>query len=163
MPLQPVPDAPILQITFALGYPLDFPGAGYIFVRITLATFLAGTLGRAENPLSVISRKLENATILDLKGRLGLGEAIESFRDNFHEVLEGGEKNIVVNLSGVPFIDSSGIGALVGAFTMAESKGAKCVFYAPSTQVKHALEISRLNDILNPFNDESAALASLAG
>lgn len=132
-------------------------------MRIALGAFQAETLGRAENHLSVISRKLENATILDLKGRLGLGEAIESFRDNFHEVLEGGEKNIVVNLSGVPFIDSSGIGALVGAFTMAESKGAKCIFYAPSPQVKHALEISRLNDILNPFNDERAALASLAG
>ena len=132
-------------------------------MRIALGALQAETLRRAENPLSVISRKLENATILDLKGRLGLGEAIESFRDSFQEVLEAGEKSIVVNLTGVPFIDSSGIGALVGAFTMAESKGAKCVFYAPSPQVKHALEISRLNDILNPFNDESAALASLLG
>jgi len=154
---------PVREITLAPGYPLDFPGAGYIFVRIALGALQAETLRRAENPLSVISRKLENATILDLKGRLGLGEAIESFRDSFQEVLEAGEKSIVVNLTGVPFIDSSGIGALVGAFTMAESKGAKCVFYAPSPQVKHALEISRLNDILNPFNDESAALASLLG
>lgn len=132
-------------------------------MRIALGSFQTGTLGRARIPLSVISRKLENATILDLKGRFGLGEAIESFRDNFHEVLEAGEKNIVVNLTGVPFIDSSGIGALVGAFTMAESKGAKCIFYSPSSQVKHALEISRLNDILNPFTDEGAALASLSG
>ncbi len=110
----------------------------------------------------VDSRKLENATILDLKGRLGLGEAVEKFRDNFHEALDSGEKNIAVNLTGVPFIDSSGIGALVGAFTMAESKGAKCIFYAPSPQVKHALEVSRLDDILNPFNDEKSALLSLA-
>lgn len=111
--------------------------------------------------MSVIPRKLENATILDLKGRFGLGEAIETFRENFHATLDSGEKNIAINLIGVPFIDSSGIGALVGAFTMAESKGAKCLFYAPSPQVKRALEMSRLNDILNPFDDEKAALASL--
>ncbi|MFB3921837.1 MAG: STAS domain-containing protein [Terriglobia bacterium] len=111
--------------------------------------------------MAVNSRKLENATVLDVKGRLGLGEAIELFRNSFHELLEAGEKTILVNLTGVPFIDSSGMGALVGAFTMAESKGAKCLFCAPSPQVKHALEISRLSDILKPFNDEPSALASL--
>ena len=109
----------------------------------------------------VVSRKVENATILDLKGRFGLGGAVETFRETFYETLDAGEKTIAINLLGVPFIDSSGIGALVGAFTMAESKGAKCIFYAPSTQVKHALEVSRLSDILNPFDDEKGALASL--
>jgi anti-sigma B factor antagonist len=111
--------------------------------------------------LFVVARKIENATILDLTGRFGLGEAVETFRDNFYELLSAGERNIVVNLTGVPFIDSSGIGALVGAFTMAESKGAKCLFYAPSPQVKHALQVSRLDDILKPLDDEKSALASL--
>jgi anti-sigma B factor antagonist len=109
----------------------------------------------------VTSRKTEKATILDLSGRLGLGEAVETFRNNFQELLASGEKNIAINLTGVPFIDSSGIGALVGAFTMAESKGAKCLFYGPSPQVKSALHVSRLEDILNPFSDEKSALAGL--
>lgn len=107
--------------------------------------------------MEIKTRTVEQATILDLTGNFVVADAA-NFRAQVKQLLEAGAKHIAVNLAGVAYLDSSGIGALVGVFTAAREAGAKCRFYAPSTQVRNVLEMVRLDKVLDLRADEAAAL-----
>ena len=104
-------------------------------------------------------RKAGKATILDLTGPLKMGEAVEAFREQVEELMGGGTKNIAINLAGVPEMDSSGIGALVRAFSALKQGGGKCKFFAPPKRVKQTLKMVRLDTVLDLAEDEHTALA----
>jgi len=104
-------------------------------------------------------RKAGKATILDLSGPLKMGEAVEAFREQVEELMGGGAKNIAINLAGVPEMDSSGIGALVRAFSTLKQGGGKCKFFAPPKRVKQTLKMVRLDTVLDLAEDEQTALA----
>jgi len=104
-------------------------------------------------------RKAGKATILDLSGPLKMGEAVEAFREQVEELLGSGTKNLAVNLAGVPEMDSSGIGALVRAFSTLKQSGGKCKFFAPPKRVKQTLKMVRLDTVLDLADDEASALA----
>jgi anti-sigma B factor antagonist len=105
-------------------------------------------------------RATEKATILDLTGNFVIADA-SNFRARVKELLDSGTKNIAVNLSGVVYLDSSGIGAIVGVFSAARAAGAKCRFYAPSKQALQVLQMVRLDKVLDLRADEASALADL--
>ncbi len=106
-------------------------------------------------------RKIGPATILDLAGPLKLGEAEQTFRDQVQKVVENGARNVVINLSGVPAMDSSGIGALVRAYSSLKRAGGKCRFFGASKFVLQILKMVRLDAVLELFEDETSALAGL--
>lgn len=110
--------------------------------------------------MNIKVRKSGNAAILDLKGPLKMGEAEQSFRDTVEELLESGTRNLAVNLAGVPEMDSSGIGALVRAYSSVKQAGGKCKLFAAPKRVKQTLRMVRLDTILEMVEDEEAALAS---
>jgi len=106
-------------------------------------------------------RKAGRATILDLEGPLKLGEAEESFRNQVQQLLESGTTHVAVNLAGVTELDSSGIGALVRAFTTLKRAGGKCSYFAPSKRVMMLLKMVRLDTILDLADDEATALSRI--
>jgi anti-sigma B factor antagonist len=106
-------------------------------------------------------RKAGPATILDLDGQLKLGEAEESLRNQIQHLVDSGTTHVAVNLSGVTYLDSSGIGALVRSFTTLKRAGGKCTFFAPSKQVLMLLKMVRLDTILDLAEDEATALARI--
>jgi anti-sigma B factor antagonist len=106
-------------------------------------------------------RKTGRATILDLEGPLKLGEAEEAFRTQIQQLVDSGSAQVAVNLGAVTDLDSSGIGALVRAFTTLKRSGGKCVFYGANKRVIMLLKMVRLDTMLDLCEDEAAALARL--
>ncbi|MGB0036066.1 MAG: STAS domain-containing protein [Candidatus Acidiferrales bacterium] len=111
--------------------------------------------------MNISIRKAGPATILDLEGPLKLGDAEEAFRNQIQQLLDSGSTHVAVNLSGVSELDSSGIGALVRAFTTLKRAGGKCTFFAPSKRVMMLLKMVRLDSILDLADDEATALTRI--
>lgn len=111
--------------------------------------------------MNIRIRKAGNATILDLDGPLKLGEAQDSFRTQIDQLVEGGSKHVAVNLAGVPDMDSSGIGAMVKAFTNMKRAGGRCTFFAANKRVQMLLKMVRLDGVLDLAEDEATALSRI--
>jgi len=110
--------------------------------------------------VTISVRKENDVAILDLSGNLVLGDAVSTFREKISDALEAGSKAVAVNLASVPFVDSSGIGAMVGARTTVEAAGGQCRYFAALPRVVHTLEMTRMHEVLNLHPDEASALAS---
>ena len=106
-------------------------------------------------------RKSDGATILELSGALLVGEPERICRDTVREHLAGGARRLAINLEGVPYMDSSGIGALVRVFNAVQQAGARCRFYGATKKVRQLLKMVRLDKVLELVEDEESALASL--
>jgi len=116
---------------------------------------------RSEAHVNIAIRKAGRATILDLDGPLKLGEAEESFRNQIQQLVDAGTTHVAVNLAGVTELDSSGIGALVRAFTTLKRAGGKCTYFAPNKRVIMLLKMVRLDTVLDLAADEATALARI--
>lgn len=111
--------------------------------------------------MNINLRKAGPATILDLDGPLKLGDAEEAFRAQVQQLLDAGSTHVAVNLAGVTELDSSGIGALVRAFTTFKRAGGKCTLFAPNKRVLMLIKMVRLDTILDLAEDEATALARI--
>ena len=74
-------------------------------------------------PLKIDTREVSHVTILDIEGRIVLGDEIGDLRDAVRSLVAEGKKKIILNLVGVDYIDSSGVGELVGSFTTVRNAG----------------------------------------
>ncbi len=111
-----------------------------------------------EGSVTINERKVGNATILDLKGPLKLGGPVDTLRSRLQALIGAGSKNLVVNLSEVPDVDSSGIGALMLVYTTTKQAGGKCKFFAAPQRVAQVLKMVRLDRVLELVEDEASAL-----
>jgi anti-sigma B factor antagonist len=100
--------------------------------------------------------------VLDLKGDLVLGDGDEMLRASANEILAEGWRNILINLSQVNRMDSSGIGELVASWKLAARFDAKLKVLRPGDRVKHTMHLTQILPVLEVFEDEHAALASFA-
>ena len=107
-------------------------------------------------------RKAGQVVILDLKGRLVVGDGDQLLRETIDRLLSEGERKIVLNLADVPAIDSSGVGELVSSKKVAEGVGAKLKLLVAHGRVRHVLDAMLLLPVFESFDDEAAALASFA-
>ncbi len=104
-------------------------------------------------------RTNEGVTILDLKGNLTIG-AEEKLGEIVAQVVEDGQKQLLLNMTEVPFVDSSGIGALIKSFSRVKGAGGKLKLLNPSRNTRQLLSITGLLSVLEIFEDESSALSS---
>ncbi len=104
-------------------------------------------------------RTAGNATILDLNGPFTMADT-QKFRTEVRQLFELGTKNLAINMSSVPFLDSSGIGAMVGALSAAKAAGARLKIFSPSKPVLQVLKMVRLDTIFDLKDDEASVLAS---
>jgi anti-sigma B factor antagonist len=112
-------------------------------------------------------RRKGDVTILDLSGRLSLGEALAFgpgsdvvLRDTVHELVKEGARKVVLNLAGVTYVDSSGVGQLTGAYTSVRNGGAEMKLLNPTTQVKNLLKTTQLDTVFDIRYDEDSAIQS---
>jgi anti-sigma B factor antagonist len=119
--------------------------------------------------MTYTARQKDDVTILDLAGRLSLGEALafgpESdvvLRDTIRDYAKRGCKKILLNLAGVTYVDSSGVGQLVGALTSARNAGVELKLINPMRQVLDLLKMTKLNTVFDLKPDEASAIASFA-
>ncbi|HEU4402895.1 MAG TPA: STAS domain-containing protein [Candidatus Polarisedimenticolia bacterium] len=99
-------------------------------------------------------------TVVDLSGKITIGEGDIRLRDAVNALLDEGRKSIVLNLSGVSYMDSAGIGELVACYKRAAEKGATLKLLNPSGKVQDLLILTRLQEIFDIFRDEREALTS---
>jgi anti-sigma B factor antagonist len=108
------------------------------------------------------SRQVDGITILDLSGRITLGEGSVVLRDTIREFLGKGEKKILLNLGDVTYIDSSGIGELVSAYTAVRKEGGELKLLNLTKKVHDLLQITKLYTVFDVKDDEAAAIAAYA-
>jgi anti-sigma B factor antagonist len=108
------------------------------------------------------TRQVDGITVLDLSGRITLGEGSVVLRDTIREILGKGEKKILLNLGDVTYIDSSGIGELVSAFTAVRKEGGDLKLLNLTKKVHDLLQITKLYTVFDVKDDEAAAISSYA-
>jgi anti-sigma B factor antagonist len=110
--------------------------------------------------VNITRRRQGEVLIVALSGSSTIGKGDKEIRDAIHSALEAGESKIVVDLAGVPVIDSFGVGELVSAYTSATRRGAALKLLKLQPRVRDVLKISGLTGVFEIFDDEAAALAS---
>jgi len=106
------------------------------------------------------TRQLEDITIVDLSGEIKLADGARVLRDIVKGLLSKGEKKILLNLADVSYIDSSGVGELVGAFTSVRNQGGEMKLLRLTKKVKDVLVITKLLTVFDVKDDEAAAIAA---
>src|SRR4051812_4992752 len=106
------------------------------------------------------ARQVDGIIILDLSGRITLGEGSVVLRDTIREVLGKGQKKILLNLGDVTYIDSSGIGELVSAFTAVRKEGGELKLLNLTKKVHDLLQITKLYTVFDVKDDEAVAVGS---
>ena len=110
--------------------------------------------------LKASTRQVDGITVMDLSGRITLGEGSVILRDRIRELLGQGEKKILLNLGDVTYIDSSGIGELVSAFTAGRKEGGELKLLNLTKKVHDLLQITKLYTVFDVKDDEAAAIAA---
>src|SRR6201997_4167334 len=106
------------------------------------------------------TRKVDNVTIVDLSGRITLGEGSVVLRDTIRDLIAKGDKKILLNLGEVTYIDSSGIGELVSAFTTVRNQGGELKLLNLTKKVHDLLQITKLYTVFDVKDDEASAVKS---
>ncbi len=112
--------------------------------------------------LKINIRETADAVILDMSGRVSLGEALADLRDSIREALAGDRKNILLNLAEVSYIDSSGLGQLIGSYTTVTNRGGQMKLLNLQKKVNDLMQITKLLTVFEAFTNEGAALRSFA-
>jgi anti-sigma B factor antagonist len=107
-----------------------------------------------------VSREIGGVTVIDMDGRITLGEGGTLLRDLIREKLDGGHKKIVMNLAGINYIDSTGLGELVSGYRLLKSQGGELKLMNLNKKVSDLLQITRLYAVFDIHNDEAQAVAS---
>jgi len=108
------------------------------------------------------NRQLDGVTIVDMSGRITLGEGSVILRDTIRDLVGKGQKKILLNLGDVTYIDSSGIGELVSAFTAVRREGGELKLLNLTKKVHDLLQITKLYTVFDIKDDETAAIKSFA-
>jgi anti-sigma B factor antagonist len=106
------------------------------------------------------TRQVDGVTVVDLSGRITLGEGSVVLRDTVRDLIGKGDKRILLNLGDVTYIDSSGIGELVSAFTTVRSQGGELKLLKLTKKVHDLLQITKLYTVFDVRDDETQAIAS---
>ncbi len=106
------------------------------------------------------AREAQGATVVDLSGRITLGEGSTTLRQMIRDLLQKGDNKIVLNLGDVNYIDSSGIGELVSGFTAVKNQGGELKLLNLTKKVHDLLQITKLFTVFDVYSDEGTALGS---
>jgi anti-sigma B factor antagonist len=108
------------------------------------------------------TREVGDVTVVDVSGRITLGEGSSAMRDTLRELVSAGKRKILLNLSEVTYIDSSGIGELVSGFTTVANAGGTLKLQGLTKRVKDLLQITKLYTVFDVHEDEAHAVRSFA-
>jgi anti-sigma B factor antagonist len=108
--------------------------------------------------LKVSTRQVDGVSIVDCSGRITLGEGSVVLRDTVKDLLSKGQKKILLNLGDVNYIDSSGIGELVSAYTTARNQGGELKLLKLTKKVHDLLQITKLYTVFDVKDDETEAV-----
>ena len=105
-------------------------------------------------------RIIGDVTILDLKGKMTLGEGDELLKDKINSLIHQGQKKLLLNLEGVPYIDSAGLGEIVRTYTTVSRQGGNLKLVNLTKRITDLLSITKLLTVFETFDSEAEALKS---
>ena len=108
------------------------------------------------------SRQVGDVSVVDVAGRITLGEGSTALRDTLRDMVAKNQKKILLNLGEVSYIDSSGIGELVSGFTSVTNSGGQLKLLGLTKRVKDLLQITKLYTVFDVHEEESSAIRSFA-
>ena len=110
--------------------------------------------------LKMNNRVVDGVAVIELEGRIVLGEESTALRETVKGLLAGGQKNIVLNMSNVTYIDSAGLGALVAAHHSAKSQGASLRLSNLGAKFQEVLQVTKLLTVFDVYPSEATAVGS---
>jgi anti-sigma B factor antagonist len=116
--------------------------------------------GGANVALRMTDQEVNGVTVLEIEGRIVLGEESNAFREKVKSLLAAGKKKIVLNLANVGYIDSAGLGTLVATFHSARSQGATLKLANLGSKFKEVLQVTKLMTVFDTYDSEALAVQS---
>ena len=112
--------------------------------------------------MDIAERAVSDVTVLDLKGKMTLGEGDELLKDKINSLLSQGKKKLVLNLEGVPYIDSAGLGEIVRTYTTVSRQGGSLKLLNLTKRIEDLLSITKLLTVFETFDTEAEAIKSFS-
>ncbi|OFW39686.1 MAG: anti-anti-sigma factor [Acidobacteria bacterium RIFCSPLOWO2_12_FULL_67_14b] len=110
--------------------------------------------------MEIVERTVSDVTVLDLKGKMTLGEGDELLKDKINSLLAAGKKKLLLNLEGVPYIDSAGLGEVVRTYTTVSRQGGSLKLLNLTKRIEDLLSITKLLTVFDTFDSEAEAVKS---
>ena len=110
--------------------------------------------------MKIEQRTVENVVVLDLQGRITLGDGDELLKDKVNSLTNQGLKNIVLNLAEVPYVDSAGLGEIVRTYTTVSRQGGSLKLLNLTKRITDLLSITKLLTVFETFDSEDEAVRS---
>ena len=110
--------------------------------------------------MQIEQRSVGDVTIIDLKGKMTLGEGDELLRDKVNSLIQQGHRKLVLNLAEVPYIDSAGLGEIVRTYTTVSRQGGQLKLLSLTKRITDLLSITKLLTVFETFENEHDAVRS---
>ncbi|HJN46206.1 MAG: anti-anti-sigma factor [Acidobacteria bacterium] len=112
--------------------------------------------------MEIEERSLENVVVLDLKGKLTIGEGDELLKERINSLMQQGHRNLLLNLEDVPYVDSAGLGEIVRTYTTVSRQGGKLKLVNLTKRITDLLAITKLLTVFDTFESEAEAVSSFS-
>ena len=112
--------------------------------------------------LKLNTRQVNDIIVIDLSGRVTMGEACAAIRDEIRDEIGQGNRKILLNLADVSYIDSAGLGELTAAYTTDRNRGGQLKLLNLTKRVQDLMQITKLYTIFDVYDDEKKAIGSFA-
>ena len=110
--------------------------------------------------MEIDERSLENVVILDLNGKLTIGEGDELLKEKINSLMQQGHRNLLLNLENVPYVDSAGLGEIVRTYTTVSRQGGHLKLVNLTKRITDLLAITKLLTVFDTFESEADAVSS---
>jgi anti-sigma B factor antagonist len=112
--------------------------------------------------MKLSTRKNGNIIVIDVDGKIVLGEGDVEIKQTVDDFIKRGNKNFLLNLTRVPYLDSAGLGEIIRCFTTLRKNGGSLKLLSPNARIVDLLTITKLLDVFDTYDHESAAIASFS-
>jgi anti-anti-sigma factor len=116
----------------------------------------------AGGAMKLSTRKTGNVVIIDIEGKVVLGEGDVEVKKTVDDLLNRGNKKFILNLAKVPYLDSAGLGEIIRCYTTLRKSGGNFKLLSPNRRIVDLLTITKLLDVFDSYDNESAAVASFS-
>jgi anti-sigma B factor antagonist len=110
--------------------------------------------------MKLSTRKSENVILIDVDGKIVLGDGDVEIKKVVDQFISRGNKNFILNLTHVPYLDSAGLGEIIRCYTALRKNGGNLKLLSPNPRIVDLLTITKLLDVFDTFDSETAAVAS---
>ena len=112
--------------------------------------------------MKIVERQVGDVVILDLHGKILIGEGDDALRDAITKLVDGGKAKIILNLADVPYVDSAGLGEIVRCYTTVSRKGGKLKLVNLTKKIQDLLAITKLLTVFECYDAEEEAIRSFS-